>query len=37
MEIDQDDQTPQAKRQRIDSVEEAKELHLKEIYVEVSK
>ena len=37
MEIDQDDQTPQAKRKRIDSVEEAKELYLKEIDVEVSK
>ena len=37
MENDQDDQTPQAKRQRIDLVEEAKELDLKEIDVEVSK
>ena len=36
MEIDQDDKTPQAKRQRIDSVEEAKYLYLKEIDVEVS-
>ena len=37
MEIDQDDQTPQAKRKRIDSIEEAKELDLNEIDVEVSK
>ena len=35
--IDQDDQTPQTKRKRIDLVEEAKELDLKEINVEVSK
>ena len=37
MEIDQYDQTPQTKRKRIDLGEEAKELDLKEIYVEVSK
>ena len=37
MQIDQDGQTPQAKRKRIDSIEEAKELDLKVLYVEVSK
>ena len=37
MQIDQYGQTPQAKRKRIDSIEEAKELDLKEIDVEVSK
>ena len=37
MEIDQDDQTPQAKRKRINSIEEAKELYLKEIDAEISK
>ena len=37
MEIDQHDQTPQAKRKRIDSTEDSKELDLMEIDVEVSK